>query len=99
MLGVEPAVPINLRVIKAESALFISDFDVQVWVSSEQLIGKGSEDTFSTNVGGFVNYRADIGVLVQDHGGNDVSVWKILLAKIEVRLWNFSEPIHNQDKM
>ena len=96
MLGVEPAVPVDFCVIEAESALFIPDFDVQIWVSGKELVGKSTKDTFSTNIRDFVDYSANDGVLVQNHGGDDMFVGKIMLSEIEMRLQTFSELAENK---
>ena len=98
MLGVEPTIPVDFGVIEAESALFVSDFNVQVWVSSKELKGKGSKDAFSTNIGGFVDYRANGRVLVQNNGGDYRFVGEILLAEVEMRFQSFSGLKENDDK-
>lgn len=86
MLGIEPTVPVDLGIIEAENALFILDFDVQIWISGEEFILKGTKDAFGTYIGNFVDYSPNRRVLVQDNRGDDMFVGEVLLTEIEMGL-------------
>lgn len=86
MLSIEPAIPVNLGVIKAEIALFLFNFDIEIWDPREELIFKGTEGAIVTNVGGFIYHRGNRRILIQDDRGDQVFIWQVLLPKIEMRL-------------
>ncbi len=89
MLGVEPAVPVDLGVVEAEDAVLLVDFDVEIRVAGEELVGEGAVGVFmgvfvGADAVGFVDDGADGGVLVEEDGGEEVLVGEEGVAEVEV---------------
>lgn len=91
MLRIEPAIPVDLGVIKAEMAFFFFDFDVQIWDSGEELVFKGTEGAIVADVGGFIDHGANRRIFVQEDRGDQVFIGVVLLTEIEMRLPKFSQ--------
>ena len=70
MLRVKPAVPIHFGVVKTESAVFLVDLDIQVWVAGEKLVAESAVFVLLTDLVRFVDYGADGGVFVEKDGGD-----------------------------
>ena len=84
MFGVQPAVPVDLRVVEAECAVFLADFDVEVVDAGEELVAEGAEFGFVPDVVDFVDYGADGGVLVHEDFGDEVFEREVGFADVEV---------------
>lgn len=84
MLGVQPAVPVDLRVVEAEGAVFFADLDVEVVDAGEELVAEGAEYGFVADVVDFVDYGADRGVLVHEDFSDEVLVGEVGFADVKV---------------
>ena len=82
MLRVEPAVPVHLRVIEAEPAVFLVDLDVQVRVAGEEFVAEGAVFVGLADFVGLVDDGADGGVFVEDDGGEEVFVGEVIVAEV-----------------
>ena len=82
MFGVEAAVPIDFGVVETEFATFLVNFNIHVWVTSEQLVSEGAVFVLFADFVNFVDYRADGGVFVKEDGGNQVSIREVLVAEV-----------------
>ena len=86
VLGVEPAVPVDLGVVEAEAAVLLVDLNVQVGVAGEELVAEGAVFVLLADFVRLVDDGADDGVFVEEDGGDEVFVWEVLLAEVEVGL-------------
>lgn len=85
MLGVQPAVPVDLRVVEAEGAVFLADLDVEVVDAGEELIAEGAKLGLIADVVDFVDYGADGGVFVHEYFGDEVLVGEVGFADVKMR--------------
>lgn len=84
MLSAEPCVPVDFRVVESEETILLSDFYVHVIRTGEDFISEGSKFILLPYVVNLVYDSADGRVFIQENGGYEEFVGKILLAKIEV---------------
>ncbi len=68
MLGVETRIPVHLRKIEAENAIFCFYFHVQVGIAGQELVAEGTIFTGRADVVDFVDHGADGGVFVNQNG-------------------------------
>lgn len=85
MLSIQSRIPIDLRIIKSESAFLRPDFHIQVWVARKKFVLKGAELALRAHYINFVDNCADVWVLVHEDGGNYALAREIFLSQIQVR--------------
>ncbi len=84
VLGVQACVPVDLGKVELEGAALLVDLDVQVVFAVEDLVLEGAEGVLATDGVELVDDRLDHGVLVGEHGGDEVLVGEVALAQVQV---------------
>lgn len=85
MFGAQTRVPVDLGEVECEfDALFLVH-DVHVTVASEDFVGKGAEFALGADVVDFVDDGLGVALLVLYDFADDVSVRKMVIAKVEMR--------------
>lgn len=84
VLGLQPAVPIDAGVVKAELAVLLVHGDIGVIVAGKQLEGESAEFRMRPYVFNFVDYRADRLVFVLEDFGDEVFVWEVLFPEVQM---------------
>jgi hypothetical protein len=84
VLGVQTCVPVDLGKIEFKGAALLAEFDVHVVRSVQDLVLECSEGILCPHIVELVDDSLDHGVLVGEHGGNEVLVWPVPLAQVQV---------------
>lgn len=82
MLSIQSTIPIYLGIVEAKDTIFFDDFDVQGGVAGEELVGEGAVGGGLAHEVGFVDYGADGGVFVEEHGGEEGLVGEVRWAEV-----------------
>ena len=85
MLGFEPTVPVDFRIVECIRAVLFMDLNTHVWVTSEDLVAESPVLALFANFVNFVDHGTDIGVFVQKDIGDQLSVGKITFSQIQMR--------------
>lgn len=84
VLRLELAVPVDLGVVKLERAAVLRHLDVQIVLAGEDLVLKRPELGLGADVLDLVDDGLDLGVLVDEHFGDELLVGQEVRPQVEV---------------
>lgn len=84
VLGLQLAVPVDLCIVQLEGAVVLTDYDIEVVGSSENLVREGTEFGRVADISRLVDDGADGRVLVAENLSNNLLVGEELVTEVKV---------------